>query len=151
MRIECTFNPDPHVHTWYALVSMRIGLRSGFKSWSRGQLSERLRNVKARHAGANSTQCVGLVERSLLLSRSCFRSSRAQLNNKRMASKASVNVGHFVARSSCVTISTYNVHCPRISKTSVNMIDVHSMRFQFVPLDAHSIAHQVWTRFNNEL
>ena len=94
--------------------------------------SERLRNVIAWHADANSTQRVGLVERSLLLSLSCFRRSRAQLNNKRTASTASVNVGHFVTRSSCVTTSTYDVHCPRISKTSVNMIDALPIRFHLM-------------------
>ena len=86
--------------------------------------------LKRGTAGANSTRRVGLVERSILLSRLCFSCSRAQLNNKRTTSTASVNVGHFVTRSGCVTISTYDAHCLRISKTSVNVIDAHSMHFQ---------------------
>ena len=88
--------------------------------------------LKRGLAGANSTQRVGLVERSLLLSHSLFRRSRAQLNNKRNGEHSEcVNVGHFATRSSCVTISTYDAHCPRISKASVNMIDAHSLRFRF--------------------
>ena len=32
-------------------------------------------------------------------------------------------------------------HRPRISKSSVNAINAHSMRIESIPLDAHSDAH----------
>ena len=113
---QCAFaKPPPEV------VSMRIGLRSALRVDHVGNYLRGCVMLKHSTAGANSTQRIGLVERSLLLSRLCFRCSWAQLNNRRTANTVSVNVGHFVTRSSCITISTYDAHCPQN-------------------------AHQVWTR-----
>ena len=103
------FNADPntlswnHLQRWFwcALAFDPVSQVNHAGNYPRGCV------IKHGTAGANSTQRVGLVEQSLFPSRLCFRRSRAQLNNKRTVSTARVNVGHFVTRSSCITISTY--------------------------------------------
>ena len=118
-----------HLRRWFrcALAFDPVSWVDHMDNYSRGCVM-----LKCGTAGANSTQLIGLVKRSLLLSCSCFRRSRAQLNNKGTASTASVNIGHFVTWSSCITISTYDVHCPWILKTSVNMIDALPIRFHLM-------------------
>ena len=139
MRIGCALDAHPRSHLMHIGFDVYPNAHSQnhLRRWFRCTLAfdpvSRVDHVGNYPRGCvmlsvawqNLTQRVGLVERSLLLSRSCFRRSRAQLNNKRTASTASVNVGHFVTRRSCITISTYDAHWPRISKTSLNGIDAH--------------------------
>ena len=79
MRTGFDAHPRNHLRRWFrcALAFDPASRVDHVGNYPRGYVM-----LKRGTTSANSTQRFGLVERSLLLSRSCFRRSLSQLNNK---------------------------------------------------------------------